>query len=160
MGKTKRYGVKGLMEWQCTIKSGKARFSFHFSGGTLTGYGVTPAVYETANPLLQQVIESSNYFKTGKITSLESWDNGNAAMEDDGGLLSGMPGDGTISENPGTEGSTENDGGDTEHVVVPSFADARQYLIEHYGAEASKLLSKDAVAKYAKGKGIEIVYNK
>lgn len=159
MGKTKRYGVTGLMEWQCTIKSGKARFSFYFSGGTLTAYGVTPAVYETANPLFQQVIESSNYFKSGKITKLKGWDD-----EDEqtvhGEVPSGILSSGAIPDPPGTEENTENDGGDTEHVVVPSFADARQYLIEHYGAEASKLLSKDAVAKYAKGKGIEIVYNK
>ena len=63
----KIYGVRHLMEWQCVIVHNGAKFHFAFTDGASTGYGVTPAKFRTSNPVLQQVIEQSNYFKSGKI---------------------------------------------------------------------------------------------
>lgn len=65
--KKKTYGVRGLMEWQALIKCGKATVCVPFTGGTLTGYGVTPAEYTTENPVMQAIIEGSNYYKNGRI---------------------------------------------------------------------------------------------
>lgn len=55
------------MEWQSLIRCGKATVTVHFSGGSLTGYGVTPAEFTTENPITQAIIENSDYFKKGKI---------------------------------------------------------------------------------------------
>lgn len=55
------------MEWQALIRCGKATVTVHFSGGSLTGYGVTPAEFTTENPMTQAIIENSDYFKKGKI---------------------------------------------------------------------------------------------
>ena len=65
--KKKTYGVQGYMEWQALIRCGKATVTVHFSGGSLTGYGVTPAEFTTENPMTQTIIENSDYFKKGKI---------------------------------------------------------------------------------------------
>ena len=65
--KKKTYGVQGYMEWQALIRCGKATVTVHFSGGSLTGYGVPPAEFTTENPMTQAIIENSDYFKKGKI---------------------------------------------------------------------------------------------
>ena len=68
--KRKTYGVRGLMEWVCSIACGKAVLNVSFTGGTLTGYGVTPATYVTEDPMKQAIIENSSYFKNGRIKLL------------------------------------------------------------------------------------------
>lgn len=55
------------MEWVALIECGKATVKVHFSGGCLTGYGVTPAEFTTQNPMTQAIIENSKEFKSGKI---------------------------------------------------------------------------------------------
>lgn len=60
------------MDWVAQIKAGAATLKVHFTGGTLTVYGVTPAEYTTDNPFVQRVIEQSKYFKEGRITLLKS----------------------------------------------------------------------------------------
>lgn len=55
------------MEWVALIECGKATVKVHFSGGSLTGYGVTPAEFTTQNPMTQAIIENSKAFKSGKI---------------------------------------------------------------------------------------------
>lgn len=55
------------MEWVALIECGKATVKVHFSGGSLTGYGVTPAEFTTQNPMTQAIIENSKEFKRGKI---------------------------------------------------------------------------------------------
>lgn len=65
--KRKTYGVSGYMEWIALIECGKATVKVHFSGGSLTGYGVTPAEFTTQNPMTQAIIENSKDFKSGKI---------------------------------------------------------------------------------------------
>lgn len=70
MSKRKTYGVMGMMEWVAVIKCGLAEVKVHFSGGSLSGYGVVPAQYTTEDPFIQTVIERSKYFESGKITLL------------------------------------------------------------------------------------------
>ena len=65
--KRKTYGVSGYMEWVALIECGKATVKVHFSGGSLTGYCVTPAEFTTQNPMTQAIIENSKEFKSGKI---------------------------------------------------------------------------------------------
>lgn len=70
--KRKTYGVSGYMEWVALIECGKATVKVHFSGGSLTGYGVTPAEFTTQNPMTQAIIENSKEFKSGKIFLLRA----------------------------------------------------------------------------------------
>lgn len=68
----KTYGVSGLLEWSAVIKAGKAAINVMFSGGSLNGYGITPATYTTSNAIIQAIIENSAYFQSGKIKLLST----------------------------------------------------------------------------------------
>lgn len=73
MDKTiKTYGVNGLMEWHARLPLGKTTLLVDFTGGSLTGYGVSPATYTTGNEVVQRVIESSRPYREGKIRLLRS----------------------------------------------------------------------------------------
>lgn len=61
------YGVSGMMEWNALIPARKSTLRVHFSGGTATGYGVTPATFTTNNPAVMHLIETSYWFRIGKI---------------------------------------------------------------------------------------------
>lgn len=41
----KTYGVNGMMEWNAIIPVGRTSVRVHFTGGTVTGYGVSPATF-------------------------------------------------------------------------------------------------------------------
>lgn len=58
------YGVNGMMEWYAIIPAGKSTLRVHFTGGTVTGYGTTPATFTTDNPAVIHLIENSYWFKT------------------------------------------------------------------------------------------------
>lgn len=66
----KRYAVFGLMEYVARIPAGARAVSVHFAGGQMSGYGIRPAVFETADPVLQRLIEASPDFRRGKIKKI------------------------------------------------------------------------------------------
>lgn len=128
----KIYGVKGLMEWQCVIASGGVKFHFSFTEGTITGYGVTPAKYRTSNPILQDVIENSDYFKSGKIFLVK-----------------------TISLENEAKNVVSQD--DFKRVEVSCLEDAKDYLAENYNVSRLKLKSKQSIVAQAAEYKIEFV---
>lgn len=79
----KLYGVYGMMEWNAIIGSGKVTFRVPFTGGSMSGYGQTPAVFKTRNEVLMHVIENSHWFRDGKIKLLRIREE-----EGDGGVVS------------------------------------------------------------------------
>lgn len=175
--------MTGMMEWQVVIPAGKAKFAFHFTGGTLTAYGVTPAVYETDNELFQQVIENSGYFKRGKIVALVNYEDEaeeaaallesltqakpvfvpTAALEAAGGSI-GSTAEAIAEAAAGSQALAESqakqDDAGLEVVKMATVKDARQFLIDGYGVEASKLLRKEDVVKSGRMKGVEFVFEK
>lgn len=64
------YGVNGMMEWYAMIPAGRSTLRVHFSGGTVTGYGVTPATFTTDNPAVIHLIENSYWFRKKKIIKI------------------------------------------------------------------------------------------
>lgn len=132
MKSLKIYGVKGLMEWQCVISSGGVRFHFSFTEGTITGYGVTPAKYRTSNPILQNVIENSDYYKSGKIFLVKTI---------------------SLEQEPVAPVVTE----DFKKVEVPSLEDAKEYLAENMGVSRMKLKTKQAIVNQAAEFKIEFI---
>lgn len=69
--RTRVYGVHGLTEITVNIPAGKAWMKVNFTGGSLTGYGVTPATFATANINVQTLIERSPQFCSGRIKRLK-----------------------------------------------------------------------------------------
>ena len=68
----KTYGVRNLVEWQAIIPAGRGKLIVHFTGGSITAYGVTPATYKTENPAQQAIIETSKHFRSGRIFLVKS----------------------------------------------------------------------------------------
>lgn len=64
---TVTYSVSGMMEWVAVIPTRSNLLRVRFSGGSLSGYGVTPATFTTSNPVVIRMIEDSRLFKSGKI---------------------------------------------------------------------------------------------
>ena len=55
------------MEWHPVFAVGRARLQVSFTGGHLGEGCVTPARYETTDPVVQRVIENSESFRSGRI---------------------------------------------------------------------------------------------
>ncbi len=68
----KTYGVNGMMEWNALIPAGRTTLRVHFKGGTVTGYGVSPATFTTDNPAVIHIIEHSHWFRSRKILLLKT----------------------------------------------------------------------------------------
>ena len=79
--KLKKYGAIGVMEWQLNLPVGKATVHVEFKGGFENKYGIHPATFMTADPIVQTVIERSYYFASGKIKLLDVKDLGLSPME-------------------------------------------------------------------------------
>lgn len=63
----KTYEVRGYLEYEALIPVGGSMVRIRFAGGSLTGYGSTPATFTTGNKVLQTIIESSELMACGKI---------------------------------------------------------------------------------------------
>ena len=79
--KLKKYGAIGVMEWQLNLPVGKATVHVEFKGGFENKFGIHPATFMTTDPIVQNVIERSYYFVSGKITLLDVKDLGLSPME-------------------------------------------------------------------------------
>lgn len=66
----KTYGVSGMVEWTVLIPAGKGSVRIRFTGGSISGYGVTPATFVTDNPAMMHLIEQSSLFRQKRITLL------------------------------------------------------------------------------------------
>ncbi|MBD5206912.1 MAG: hypothetical protein HDS79_01375 [Bacteroidales bacterium] len=64
------YGVYGMMEWEAVIPTRSNKVKISFTGGSLSGYGTTPAKFVTTNPAIIHLIESSPQFRSGRIRLL------------------------------------------------------------------------------------------
>lgn len=175
--KKKTYGVSGFMEWKALLKCGKATVSVHFSGGSLTGYGVTPAMFTTENPLKQALIENSREFKSGKIFLLREVEGTGKFKEfvrnqhaNEGNHKGGQAATASIitdtTLNPNGDEKMSEDGHCTDEnkptvtddgkpiIDVSDIDDARDYLVEEFGIARSKLRSVPSVLRAAEENGI------
>lgn len=154
--KRKTYGVSGYMEWVALIECGKATVKVHFSGGSLTGYGVTPAEFTTQNPMTQAIIENSKEFKSGKIFLLREIEGTGKFKEfvrgqhaNEGNHLCGQAATASaIAET--VEDSEATVTADGKAIIdVTDLDDARDYLCENFGIARSSLRSNVSVPRAA-----------
>ena len=125
---TKTYGIKGLMEWVALIRVGKATIRVPFSGGSMSAFDVVPATYTTSDKVMQHIIEKSDYYAKGKITLIRA-----------------------------TETETEIKEAEVKKanvIKVGSIEDARDYLVDNFGATKSELRSRKAIEDCAKVNGV------
>lgn len=119
------------MEWQCQIRTGKAVLHVPFTGGTQTEYGVTPAKYSTNSPVVQAMIERSDYFRKGRIVLL------NTAK--------------TAAAKASAASASAKDGvgGTNTEKAFSTLADAKEWLVAEFGVTQSIRTIADAVAAAA-----------
>lgn len=71
----KTYGVRDLLEWELHLNTGfmvKPFVKVRFEGGQITGFGVSPATFTTADTVIQRLIEESEWFKNGRIELIKA----------------------------------------------------------------------------------------
>lgn len=71
----KTYGIRGLMACRLQLATGspvQPHIAVTFEGGQITGYGVAPARFVTADSVIQQLIETHKWFIENRITLLSS----------------------------------------------------------------------------------------
>lgn len=120
--KLKTYCIHGFVERYVTARLGKGSMIFHFRDGVIDNSGRQPAVYVTANPVEQSVLENHPEFKTGAIRLRDV----------------------KVVEESKSKEETKK----TTVDSVTTLVAARQYLLEH-GATAEELQNKAAILGYA-----------
>ncbi len=148
MKKIKTYGVMGLMEWQPIIHVGKATFHPEFTGGTMSAFGTTPATYTTKDPVAQHIIESSSYYKSGRIELIRE----NSIEEHSEENVSIDKSDTAIAEEPSEVTSEAKD------MQFASTGDAANYLNETYGIPKMQLRSRAAVQQAGADYNLNITF--
>lgn len=150
------YGTPLLLDWVAQIKAGSATLRVHFTGGTLTAYGITPAEYTTDDPFIQKVIEKSSYFKDGRIVELRR--TGSPAPRKPKAT---KPADEPIpveSVQPSEEEQLMPDEGTV--IEVSCLQDAQAFLQEQYNIPSYKVRTCESAQKVAAEHGVTFVGGK
>lgn len=155
----KTYAIRGLMEFQALIPAGRSTVRIPFTGGALSGYGVTPATFRTSDPTLQHLIEASPDFRKGRITLLRS-EAASPAPTSAPAPASPLPAGGFSRPADQPPASPLPGGGfsrpaDPAHVCA-DLSDAREYLAENCSCDRRRLKSADAIREAAREHGVII----
>lgn len=153
---TKTYGVADKLEWQTDIKVGRATFTLHFEGGSMTALGNLPAEYTTSNPVFQAVVENSEQFRRGLITLLRQCGREEAPAKEECATKKEDGAAGTGS--PESPGDSEVCGG-AECGAAVEFAcldDAKAWLHDEHGADPARIKSVRQAVAAAKALGLVI----
>lgn len=132
------------MEWHARIPVGNGAMHVDFTDGAITGYGVTPAEFTTQNPVVQAIIEKSDYFREGKIFLLRE-------VKD----ITSAP---LSEQSPAEIGeSSPADADSTEKIAVSVSCndEAKSYLAEHYGVLKSDMRTRAQINAQAAQHGVE-----
>lgn len=177
MRKTKTkttYGVYNLIEWHALLRMGKATVKVHFTGGSITTQGVTPATFTTENPVIQFAIENSPEFAGGKIKIVRSVKLKEAveiesnmadasmpsAATDGGEQATASDEQGACLQVPG-EAAGESNPEATPAVTQVEFScndDAKDYLEQTFGCVRSKLHNREDIVNAGKSCNVEIIF--
>ena len=60
-----------MMEWIAIIPTAHNLVRVRFEGGSVTGYGTTPATFTTENEAVMKLIEGSHYYRQKKIRLIQ-----------------------------------------------------------------------------------------
>lgn len=182
MKKTKTtYGVYNIIEWHALLRLGKATVKVHFSGGSITTQGVTPATFTTEDPVIQFAIERSPEFRNGKIKVVRR-----ATLNDVVKIecnvpkaINSVPSPNPVpipteataapvvesEKTPDTEADNKAEAEDNiktaptlTQVEFSCNDDAKDYLEQTFGFVRSKLRNRDDIVAAGKTNGVEIIF--
>lgn len=139
-----------MIEFHALIPFGKSTLSVQFKGGTLTGYGVSPAKFVTSDRIVQDVIEKSDYFKSGRIRLMRTFED----------KAEQMPANTKKIETPEVDApkvaSIEDEKKETV-VEVASIEDAKDYLMDNFSIHWTKIKTPEAIMSAGKARNIRFV---
>ena len=138
MAYNKTYGIYGLLEWHGYVTSGTTRMKVSFTNGSTSAWGVAPATFTTKDALTQHIIENSDQFKGGRIRLVRS-----VAIAEPTKPQSAKP------QAPNEE---------AKQLSFSCNDEAKDYLVENFGAERAKIMTRRQIEDFAKSKGIEITW--
>ena len=134
----KTYGIFGLLEWHGYVTSGTTRMKVSFTNGSTSAWGVAPATFTTKDALTQHIIENSDQFKGGRIRLVRS-----------------------VAIAEPTKPQSAKAQAPNEEAKQLSFScndEAKDYLVENFGADRTKIMTRRQIEDFAKSKGIEITW--
>lgn len=152
--KIKTYGINGLLEWHGTLHTGNTRMNVSFRGGTVTGYGVAPAMFTTKDEFTQYVIENSEQYKKKRIFLVRErvvpgTENTQTQKPQETEEVVDTP---VTVDSPSTEADAEE-----KTVEVTDWDDAREYLANNCGVARRYMRSHAAVLQYAAENNVKFV---
>lgn len=152
--KIKTYGINGLLEWHGTLHTGNTRMNVSFRGGTVTGYGVAPAMFTTKDEFTQYVIENSEQYKKKRIFLVRErvvpgTENTQAPKPQETEEVVDTP---VTVGSPSTEEDAEE-----KTVEVTDWDDAREHLANNCGVARRYMRSHAAVLQYAAENNVKFV---
>lgn len=145
-----------MNEVKMTFRCGLAKVNVTFAGGSTAGIGITPAQFCTADPIIQNIIESSEKFKSGGIRIMKS----DVIASDEDGIEEGEASQNIADEH--TEEHAEQTDmdehtSDLAQVEVASLADAKEYLATTFGYKKTQLRGVESVKQAGLSHGVEFV---
>lgn len=154
----KTYGVSGMLEWHCIIKSGRSRLRLHFERGALSGYGVSPAIYSTSNPAVQHIIEHSPYFLNKRIRLLHCEKPGCKASSNSKTEKDAEASD--KNSNFSDETAQKPHQRQIKSLTVRNLQEAVEYLSKNHHFIEENLLTREKLEQAAESVGLKIVIDK
>ena len=152
----KVYGVNDIVEWECSISVGKSNIHFPFTDGGVSVVGSTPATFITSNPVLQNVLESSAEFKSGRIFIVRKieMDSNNNVIPDRGNDIPKMSDDDyddeSVQNEPEKDQQADSPSADgMVHIQVANINEAKDYLVDNLGVTASSVSTKSKITSVA-----------
>lgn len=160
----KTYIAPGLMDWVAQIKTGAATVKIHFGGGAITAYGVTPAEYTTSDAFMQQVIERSSYYKSGRIKvglreTISAPEKPKTTASKPAATAQEVAVGATDKPEcePAVEATEDAPHDSYKEVAVTCLQDAQDYLQQNYGISSYKVRTRAMAQKVAMEHGIEFI---
>lgn len=142
MAYNKTYGIFGLLEWHGYVTSGTVRMKVSFTNGSTSAWGVAPATFNTKDALTQHIIENSDQFKGGRIRLVRS-------------VEIAEPKKAKAQE---AKAATDEANAEDKTLSFSYNDEAKDYLVENFGAERAKIMTRRQIEDFAKGKGYTIVW--
>lgn len=134
------YCVYGLIEWHLSVPAGMMLIPVEFSGGKISGFGVSPATYTTSDPVVQRALESTSWFRNGKMKILRRVENSSVKA--------------SVADSVGKKPSPKR------VVDVPDLGSARQQIIRLTGMSPSSLRSRADIEAAALSHNINLIIAK
>lgn len=160
----KTYGIIGLLEWHGFINNNGVSMQLHFTNGSMTAHGVSPATFTSKNEITQHFIENSDQFKNGRIRLVRSvpipgTENDDKPVEKPAKPEKPVQSTGTGDRADDGDGQAAGAvGGEKTQVKVSSVEDAKDYLVDKFGIASSKLRTRAACIAAGEENGIEFVW--